>query len=383
MGKTIDLDEVERVTAKLREEEAERYRQASRPGVYGAGSGDGDRAPDRPLGDVVVDSDAYKRWMGAFPNGAPAQRMDAWSEPIPVSLRIGTRRDAALRTLITSADTSAGDLIRPDFRGLLEPGLVRPLTLVNLVMVLPTSSDVVEYTKEVSRVVAAAPVAEASALTGTSGTKPEGGLVFDVVSKAVRTIAVWVPATRRVVSDAPQLRAYIEQYLRDDVAIELEDQMLTGSGAGENFTGILNEAIGDAGAPGAGESALDQIRKAITLVQTNGRTNPTGVVLHPTDAQKLDLLKKNAEVNNFARDPYGPVGSPVWDLPRVITDAMTAGTGLVGDFRRSVLFDREETTISIGTAGDDFIRNIVRILAEGRWGFGVLRPAAFAKFTIP
>ena len=79
MGKTIDLDEVERVTAKLREEEAERYRQASRPGVYGAGSGEADRAPDGPLGDAVVDSDAYKQWMAAFPSGAPPQRQDAWS----------------------------------------------------------------------------------------------------------------------------------------------------------------------------------------------------------------------------------------------------------------------------------------------------------------
>src|SRR5918996_1735225 len=123
--------------------------------------------------DEVVDSDAYKRWMGAFPNGAPAQRMDAWSEPIPVSLRIGTRRDSALRTLVTSADTSAGDLVRPDYRGLLEPGLVRPLTLSQLVTIIPTSSDIVEYTKELSRVAAAAPTAEAAALTGATGTKPE------------------------------------------------------------------------------------------------------------------------------------------------------------------------------------------------------------------
>jgi HK97 family phage major capsid protein len=258
----IDLDDVERVMRKLREEAAEAHRQ-QRPGVYG---GSEDRAPDGPLGDVVVDSDAYKRWMAAFPNGAPAQRMDAWSEPIPVSLRIGGRQDPALRSLITSADTSAGVLVRPDYRGLLEPGLVRPLTLVQLVAVIPTSSDVVEYTKEVSRENVAAPVAEAAALTGSTGLKPEGGVVFDVVSQPVRTIAVWVPATRRVVSDAPQLRAYLEQYLRDDIAVELEDQIILGSGAGENFTGILNTVgIGDAGAPGAGESALDQVRKAIRL----------------------------------------------------------------------------------------------------------------------
>jgi HK97 family phage major capsid protein len=381
MPNMIDADEAVRIAQRVRAEAEEAHRQASRPAVYGAG---GDQAPEGPLGDVVVDSDAYKQWMTAFPSGGPPQKQDAWSAPIPISLRIGTRHNPALRTLVTSADTSAGDLVRPDYRGLLEPGLVRPLTLVQLVTVIPVTSDVVEWVKEVSREAVAAPTGEAAALTGTSGAKPEGGVVFDVVSQPVQTIPVWVPATRRVISDAPQLRAYLEQYLRDDVALELEDQMITGSGAGLNFTGILNAGIGDAGAPGAGESALDQARKAQRLVQVNGRTNPTALLLHPTNAQNIDLLKINAEANHFVRDAYSSAGPvAIWGMPVVVTDAVPAGTGLVGDFRRAALFSREEATISIGTAGDDFIRNIVRILCESRFAFGVLRPAAFAKFTIP
>jgi HK97 family phage major capsid protein len=57
-------------------------------------------------------------------------------------------------------------------------------------------------------------------------------------------------------------------------------------------------------------------------------------------------------------------------------------TALVGDFRRAMLFDRETTSISIGTAGDDFIRNLVRVLAELRAGFVVIRPAAFVAVTL-
>jgi HK97 family phage major capsid protein len=342
--------------------------------------------PDGSLGEALIRSDAYREWIERFPNGAPAQRMDVWSEQVPVSLRFGQHGDRVLRTLVTAQETSAGDLVRPDYRGLLEPGLVRPLRLVQLVSVIPTSSDQVEYTKEVSREAVAAPVIEATATTGTTGTKPEGGVVFDVVIENVRTFAVWLPVTKRVLADATGLRAYVDQYLRDDIALEIEDQMISGSGSGESFRGILNAspAIGDAGAPGAGESALDQARKARRLVEVNGRTTPTGLVLHPTDAQKIDLLKRNSEVNNFVRDPYATVGPvAIFGMPVVVTDALPAGTGLVGDFRRAALFEREDTAISVGTAGDDFIRNIVRILAEGRWGFGVLRSAAFAKFTIP
>jgi hypothetical protein len=91
----------------------------------------------------------------------------------------------------------------------LEPGLVRPPSPVQLVTVLPTSSDTIEYVKEVSRENVAAPVAEATALTGASGTKPEGGIVFDVVTEPISTIAVWVPGTRRIVADAAELEANV------------------------------------------------------------------------------------------------------------------------------------------------------------------------------
>lgn len=67
----------------------------------------------------------------------------------------------------------------------------------------------------------------------------------------------------------------------------------------------------------------------------------------------------------------------------VKTTAIPAGTGLVADFRKAVLFDRDQIAISLGTVDDDFIGNIVRVLGELRAGFVVARVKAFAKFPIP
>ncbi|MEX0755001.1 MAG: phage major capsid protein [Actinomycetota bacterium] len=72
----------------------------------------------------------------------------------------------------------------------------------------------------------------------------------------------------------------------------------------------------------------------------------------------------------------------MWGLPVVESEAISAGTALVGDFRKAVLFDRQNFTIVVGTVGDDFIRNIVRILAETRAGFAVLRPKAFCEVDL-
>jgi HK97 family phage major capsid protein len=89
---------------------------------------------------------------------------------------------------------------------------VRPPELRDLLTHIPVTSDRVEYVKENTRVAAAAPVAEATATTGTSGTKPEGGITFQKITEGIRTIALWVPATTRVIADPPQLRAYIDEY---------------------------------------------------------------------------------------------------------------------------------------------------------------------------
>jgi HK97 family phage major capsid protein len=84
------------------------------------------------------------------------------------------------------------------------------MTIRDLVTVLKTGeSGSVEYMRELSRTEAAAPLAEGIALTGTSGTKPEGALTFEKTTVPVRTIAEWLPVTSRILSDAPGLREYV------------------------------------------------------------------------------------------------------------------------------------------------------------------------------
>jgi HK97 family phage major capsid protein len=65
-------------------------------------------------------------------------------------------------------------------------------------------------------------------------------MTFQVVTETVKTIAEWVPATKRGLADASQLRGLIDQELRDDLAETEEDQIVNGSGSGENLRGILN-----------------------------------------------------------------------------------------------------------------------------------------------
>lgn len=376
----------------------EQARESGRPPLYSAPRQNIDfRTP----GEMYVESPAYKDWMARFPLGAPtAGTYQGDSVEVGERFRsllgISTateklRQKMAARTLITAADTSAGDLVRPDWRGLLEPGLVRPQTVRDLVTVIPVGTDAIEYAKETSRTSAAAFVAEATALTGSSGTKPEGGLVFDIVTDTVKTMAAWVAATKRILADARGLAAYINQYLTDDIRTVLEDQMVTGDGAGENFRGILNTVgIQTQAVPAGTETMLDVLRYAKRKIRVNARTNPTAVLINPEDLELIDTLKSINSLGVLSDVSGGYFGDPfawnanrtIWGVPIVESETVPVKTALMGDFNRCVLFDREQTNISVGTSGDDFLRNIVRVLAEMRAGFGVIRPAAFCSVTL-
>jgi HK97 family phage major capsid protein len=343
------------------------------PGGFAIGG-----SPKTP-GDQFRESGQHQAWLTKFPSGAPTMPMAAQTDPLEV--------EGGMRALITASDTVAGDLVAPDRRGLLEPGLTRPLRVRDLVQVQTTQSDEVTYTLEASRVTAAAAVTEAAQLAHSgdvTATKPEGGLTFDIATALVRQFAIWVPATRRILSDANGLAQYINSYLSDDLSLEVEDQIVSGTGA-PGFTGIYNTTgTQTAGPPAGGVNEIDLIREAFRLIQVNARTTATAVLANPADVARWDTTKINATSNEYLlRDPGSGTSVPnLWGVPVVESEAATAGIALVGDFRRAILFDREQTSIAVGTANEDFIRNIVRVLAESRAAFVVTRPSAFVEVDL-
>lgn len=364
---------------------AARAERQNRPEIY-PDDGRLDPGDGRTPGQIFVESPEYEHILETLDGGAG--HAGDYRSPvvvIPGGLR-SMQSSVKARALISGAVGSAGPMSPHEQAGLLEPGLTRPLTLRALVSTRKMNADSLDYVQETSRVSNAAVVADASQIDHVgdeAATKPEGGLAFVTKTVTAKWIALWVAAERAVIQDRDETRRYIDQYLTYSVDLELEDQMLSGSGIGQDFTGILNTpGIQTLGAPVAPASALDNIRKGITLVELNGRTQPTAVVLNPTDSQNIELLKVNGEANNFVTDPFTSGPRTVWGVPVVTSDAIAAGTALVGDFSLAILFDRFQTQVLLGTAANDFTRNIFRILAEMRAAFGVRRPSAFCRVAL-
>lgn len=338
-----------------------------------------------PLEKQITGSAQFKALMDSFggriPTGARVH-----SDPIPV------------KALITGASsTSAGAFVVADQSGIVEMLGRRALNLRDLISVRTTGSDVVEFVRQTSHTNNAAPVAEATTAAGPgidldvqgetaslvlpegSGVKPEGEWAFERVSTPVKTIAEWVPATKRALSDAGELEGLIRDELVADLADEEEEQILNGDGTGENLTGILETS-------GIQTQAFDtdifrSVRKAITKARKVGRVQPNAVVLSPEDVETIDLARESGTSGAFlGAGPFAMGPRTLWGLPIVESEIMPAKTGLVGDFRKAVLWDREQATVTISDShADFFIRNLVAILAEERVAFAVTRPKAFVE----
>lgn len=343
-------------------------------------SNGGVRAARQSIGQRFTELPEYKDWLARVaPNGQiPDNARGITSPPMSFGGLRELERHAALLT--GESATSGGAFVTPAYYpGLTELGR-RPLTIRDVITNLETNSDTVEFVRVTTETNAAAPVAEATAASGGSGVKPESTLAFERVSAPVKTIAHWIPATKRALSDAAQLRGLIDAFLRYGLEEELEDQIVTGDGAGENFTGILNTSGTQAQA--FDTDLLTTSRVARRKVRTVGRRIPNAFILHPEDWEDFDLLQDN-EARYFFGGPLA-MGTPrLWGLPVIESEALTVGTGLVGDFSVCVLWDRESASISISDSHSDFfIRNLVAILAELRAAFGILKPNAIVEIDL-
>ena len=368
-----DIDRVNASRERVRNAPAANVPNPENPAAGLRAEGQPDR---RTIAQQFVQSPEWQDFLAKVaPNGTFGSSKFGQSPAVQFASLFG-RPNAALLT--GASDTSAGAFVTNDvYAGMFSQGLQRPLTIRDIVTRGTTDSDTVEFVKLTSQTNAAAPTAEASATGDSSGTKPESTLALAKVTETVKTIAHWIPATKRALADAGQLRTLIDNFLRYGLEEELEDQMIAGDGTGENFTGIAN--ISGVQAQAWDTDILTTTRKARTLVRTVGRAVPTAYVLHPTDWQTIDLLQDN-EARYYFGGPAN-LGVPrLWGLPVVESEGATAGTGYVGDFRKCVLWDREQATVQVSDSHSDFfIRNMVAILAEMRAAFGCVQPNALVE----
>lgn len=314
-----------------------------------------DEADHRSLGQQFVESKGFKDLAES-----PSQRGKA---------------DMQLKATITLATTdtlgAAGDTVQVTrVAGIVAPP-ERRMTVRDLITPGRMDGNALEYVKETGFVNNAGMVAEAAA-------KPQSDLKFDLVSTTAKVVAHYVKASRQILSDSSMLASYIDGRLRYGLAFKEEQQLLNGDGTGQNLLGIIPQATAYA-APGGLTSAqaMDQMRLA--MLQAELAEYPaTGHVMNPIDWTRIELLKDTTG-RYIIGNPQGTTAPRLWNLPVVATQAIAQDKFLTGAFKLGAqLFDRWLARVEVATENeDDFIKNLVTILAEERLALAVYRPEAF------
>jgi HK97 family phage major capsid protein len=293
----------------------------------------------------------------------------------PVSIKIpdfdfGTV--VADRQYKTVVSTSAGFTPFAQRTGVVVPFALRRPVVADLIPQDPTDQPAVLYMEETTHTNNAAPVAE-------GGTKPEAAYAWTQRSQTLEVIAETVPVTEQQLEDVPRL----EQVLRDNLTIDLllaeENQLLNGTGTSPQLQGILTKTGIQTQAAGT-DPTPDVILKAMTNVAVTGRAMANGVVLHPTNYMNMRLLRTADGIYIFGA-PSAAIDVTIWGLAPVVTDAMTAGTGLVGDFRYAHISRRRGIQIDVGFVNDDFKRNQRTVRGELRESLEIRRAAAFSALS--
>lgn len=311
-------------------------------------------AKDEDAGSLLVKSDAFKAMAAGQSKFARVE----------------------VKTAIVNA-TGQNQPLVPDMR---VPGIIanpnRVLTIRDVLPVGRTTSNLVQFTRE--NVFTNNANVQYSSPAVENVTKPESGITFTLANAPVVTLAHFIPVSRQVLDDAPQLQSYVNGRLMYGLKLEEEDQLLNGLGTSGTISGLLDSGNFTAyNRTTSGDTAIDVLRRAITQATLSEYQADT-IVLNPADWEAIELQKASDGMYVWT-NPAVMVGPQLWGKRVIPTNSIASGKFLVGAFAMGAqIWDRMDAAVQISYEdGTNFQKNMATLLCEERLALTVYRPGAF------
>lgn len=214
---------------------------------------------------------------------------------------------------------------------------------------------------------------------------------YQEVTETLKKIAGWIKLSMEMAEDYDFLVSEINNRLLFQLLLAEEDQLLNGTGTGNDVRGLLLRDGLQVMTSATKAENMDYIYRANTAIFTKTGLRPDGIIINPADYQELRLAK-DANGQYFAGGPFqGPYGNgqvltdpPLWGIPTIQTTAIDKGTVLVGAGKAAATVYRKGgiRVEASNVDGEDFTHNRFTILAEERLTLAVRRPDAFVKLTL-
>lgn len=254
----------------------------------------------------------------------------------------------------------------------------RVLTIRDVLPSSPTDSNLIEFVRENVFTNNAGPTVSGSPEAYENVTKPESGITFTLQNEAVVTLAHWIPASKQVIADSAGLQAFISGRLMYGLKLKEETQLLSGTGANHQLNGLITQATAWTNESPNITNEVDIIRSAIKQAHV-AEYRPDFVVLNPQDWFDIETRKVGGSDDRYVVGNPRNMSTPsLWSLPIVVTNSISSGTFLIGSSMGAEIKDREQAMVEVSRENsDNFVKNMITILAEERLALVVYRTEAF------
>lgn len=210
--------------------------------------------------------------------------------------------------------------------------------------------------------------------------KPQFHIPYTSKTATLQKIAGWYYETDELIEDNAFLRSSIDNRGLFELDQTVESYLMT-TLLGTTGIGTIAQA-----------PTADNIFEAIMQVKAASNFDADAIVINPTDYKTLRLAKDGGTSGQYYGGGYfyGPYGNGqltrqpgLWGLNTVVTNAVAAGTVLVGAFRQGatvVTKAGDGTRVEVVTGDhDDRTNNRVTVIVEERLALATRYPGAFVK----
>lgn len=230
-------------------------------------------------------------------------------------------------------------------------------------------------------------------VVGENGKKPGATApAFESKTLPLRKIAGWVCQSDEMAEDADFLSSIINEQLLDELKRAEEEQIVSGTGTGNDLTGILATPgiFSEAVATAAAKDVLESMYKLKTKIEAASGMSVDAVIVNPEDIAGIRLATDSNGQYLFGGPAYAPYGNGqyvadlnAFGMPIYVSKAVPAKTVLIGSSKGATVYRKGGVRVEVSNnVNDDFLYNRFRVLAEERLLLAVKQPKAFGKLTL-
>lgn len=331
------------------------------PGVK-TGGGSAPRANQlRTFGESFTKSEPYQTYRKENPTGVGR------GTPVNIGkVKVGSLTDMRIGRKATLTTEVAR--LQPTRMPMVDQVDRDNLTILDLIST-GQASGAFEYVQVTGVTRNAAIVPEATSATDDNALKPVSDLTTNLADAKPYTYADGYEVTNQLLSDAPAFASYMDNELSYSLDYVIEDKLLNGTGTNGDPRGLLHTTGVQELTYTPGANAMEQvkaIRRAITKILTLPGGDVTAALMSPEDDEAWDLLQDGND-RFFGQGPFGTGPNTSWGRARALSQRLSPGTVILGDWRQMQLLDVEGLSILAFNQHRDFAqRNMTYVRAELR-----------------